>query len=664
MEKNTSQKLAVLLTGIALSFTACTTDVYEPKPDPTPNPVPDGKIFDFSMESSYTLNVKYVVPQGYKVMFEVYTEDPVEIDVTGTQVKKKGLSPIDVGYTDENGNYNYSTRIPAGVKDLYLYTSYAGVPRVMVCHVENGSLSTPEPYYRMSEGVTKASSKSNLRSTKNTVLFPIQTNILGSWEYDSQTGNYGRPNYINGTKISIPAEVLKSINAALPGDNEIGRETDARVLQAGDIQVSKDAKLSLHIIGQECAYFNALAYYCYDTNNPPTSKDNIKIQTLALPCALINGLDGSGRSFALSAGEGIDLKYCDAKGDLKDEFPAGTSVGWILYSDGFMTSYSKAPITYPYLPNSGDIHSGYGPLYSNNKLNDGQLTYTALFRHGDFVVTTFEDTKKNSESDRKDYRDLMFHVASTPADAITPGVPDVDPDPVPPTPTTVSKNGTLAFEDLWPRQGDFDMNDVVVKYLSEATYTGGQLELVSEVNIEYQLLWSGASIRNGFAVQFPEGAAVTVNGTLVALDDSRAVVLFEDALALASSQPKASVKVKFNTPISKNEAKKLAPFNPYIFADKREVHLTGYMPTSKMDKKLLGTADDRSNPDKNFWYITFVGEDNNQQLPFAIDVPFDGKTEYVICPESKRIDTVYPTFINWINTQGEKDADWYLNPKK
>lgn len=51
-------------------------------------------------------------------------------------------------------------------------------------------------------------------------------------------------------------------------------------------------------------------------------------------------------------------------------------------------------------------------------------------------------------------------------------------------------------------------------------------------------------------------------------------------------------------------------------------------------------------------------------MPFAIHIPMD--IDFIISSEneSKRIDTLYPKFINWIATKGSEDADWYLHPKK
>ena len=48
-------------------------------------------------------------------------------------------------------------------------------------------------------------------------------------------------------------------------------------------------------------------------------------------------------------------------------------------------------------------------------------------------------------------------------------------------------------------------------------------------------------------------------------------------------------------------------------------------------------------------------------MPFAIHIP--GSVEdFVVPAESKSIDSYYPGFLNWIQTQGEESKDWYLHP--
>ena len=59
--------------------------------------------------------------------------------------------------------------------------------------------------------------------------------------------------------------------------------------------------------------------------------------------------------------------------------------------------------------------------------------------------------------------------------------------------------GIIAFEDNWPRKGDYDLNDVIVKYQSVLNFNDANQALSTEDT--YELLWSGATFKNGFAYQ-------------------------------------------------------------------------------------------------------------------------------------------------------------------
>ena len=124
----TSKMLTYVLCSImvAFLFAGCEHDVYNPnngKDNQEPN------TFNFSTTSTIQLNVKYDIPQGYQVLFEVYQENPFTIDKDGQTVKRTDLEPIIRRMTDENGVYNGEEVIAADHgTDAYIYTSYIGVP--------------------------------------------------------------------------------------------------------------------------------------------------------------------------------------------------------------------------------------------------------------------------------------------------------------------------------------------------------------------------------------------------------------------------------------------------------------------------------------------------------------------------------------------------------
>ena len=79
----TCKMLALTLCSIILAFLSigCEHDVYNPDNGKDDEKAPNS--FDFSTTSSIQVNVKYDVPEGYKVLFEIYLEDPFTIDKDG-----------------------------------------------------------------------------------------------------------------------------------------------------------------------------------------------------------------------------------------------------------------------------------------------------------------------------------------------------------------------------------------------------------------------------------------------------------------------------------------------------------------------------------------------------------------------------------------------------
>lgn len=665
------QFTAILLTAFALSFAGCVTDVYEPKPGPdpdptTPTPKPEGPIFDFSTEKNYTLNVNYDVPEGYKVYFEVFTENPRTVDEDGQYVMRN-IKPIDVGFTDVNGAYSHRIKVPTTVKKLYVYTSYAGVPHLLVADVTGDVLQAKEveEEFLETKSMVLRATDDYKNADYNKFANGFSLKRLGYWI--NQKGYmiegasysvYGRPDYLLSNKISISANVLNGINQTVP-EGRLRPDIDKYIMN-GDIHVievdgKKSANVDVHFIDATTSARSIFGYYCYKTNNPPTKVSDIeKNITVLFPNAKRVGDSGG-----LMRGEGVRLHYMEDGIDKGIEFPVGTSIGWVIYNNAYVSAYGGKPVT------KGENE---GPFYSTPALNGGSKKYVALFRVDDFVVMGMDDWSSGT-----DYNDVEFNVHANPIDAITGEIPDVKPEEPKPV-AGVSASGTLAFEDLWPNQGDFDLNDVVVKYDSKITYNDNNE--VTETVDEYTLLWSGASIHNGFAYQLDnvkrgdveisfsgEGAGSASIEQGLALTT---VYLFQDALVETANNTKTStvtVTTRYrNMPKDQFE---MAPYNPFITTSSRakEVHLTNRVPTRLAEQKWFGSSDDLSVYGQGIYYITFVG---TQQMPFAINIPSNPDPEkdipFVIPREGKRIDNYYPRFINWINTKGEQDSDWYLHP--
>lgn len=666
-------KLKMLVSAICvvilLAMTGCKKEMYTPD-----EPVVDPEnVFDFSTREKYTLHVKYDVPENYKVYFEVYTKDPELLDADG-QVVKRDIEPVDVGFTDGNGEYNHKIEVPATAKYLYIYSPYAGVPRVLVAEIKDGVLSEAA-YPDEIEGARSMLGRAGDGDYKNEAYNTItgkKLSRLGYWKnakgayslkgvtYDL----YGRPDYTKvGDRITVSRDILNLINQTVPE----GGKVDPSLIRNGDIRVTKKAHIDLFLIDETTSANNTLAYYCYETNNPPKKEADIKVNdiVIAFPNAKVlkrHDYEPRGNNGALERGEGVRLHYYKDGKDMGEEFPEGVSIGWIIYNQAYRTAV-----------NGNALNTGVKHYFADKDLNGNGKGNVVLFRSGEKVMFGFEDWNGDY-----DYNDVVFYVKADPIEAITPDIPDVKPtDPDDSNIVAeVTYRGILTFEDLWPYRGDFDMNDVVVEYESTVGYN--QANEVLRTIDNYTILWSGASYDNSFAYQLEalrgeveveiSSSLAGNGGAFVDPEVDRATIrLANNVRAYANEDEKVAFKVvtKYTGRKINKEDFVLPPYNPFITTSSldKEVHLTNMRPTEKLNKDNLGYGNDKSDPSSNLYYVTY--DENGQQMPFAINIVYENKEDlnnFVIPKEKRHIDTYYPKFLNWVKTKGKEDADWYLHP--
>ncbi len=261
------------------------------------------------------------------------------------------------------------------------------------------------------------------------------------------------------------------------------------------------------------------------------------------------------------------------------------------------------------------------------------------------------------------------------------GIADADGDGVPdnvdayPTDATKAYNSyssagagsTVSFEDLWPSQGDFDMNDMVMVY--KYTIVTNDSNIVVQVIGNFTLAATGGSGNSGFAVQFPIPPGMVqqlTGGTLEAGQDKAVIVLFSNMrneVPYWNTQHTSPASLAKTYTISFNlvNGPLLSAFgtnyNPFIFnyvaQSRREVHLPGKAPTNLADPTVFGTKDDNTNTTFGRYYVTKTG------LPYALDMPL-ANYKYVL--ESKDITNAYLHFAEWAISGGTLFTDWYSNP--
>lgn len=611
---------------MVFAFVGCEHDAYNPNNDKVEKP----NSFDFSTTSTIQVNVKYDVPKGYKVLFEIYDEDPYATDEDGQTVKRDDLEPIVRRKTDENGAYSGKEIIEADHNnEVYIYTSYIGVPTIFKTTINGNAINANinwdtannTPQTRAKNGITEA---------------PNGYYTLGGWN------ETGYPDYLdNDNKITIPAEVLKVINKTLPNGGECPQEYRQSVdFEINDPQGRK-AEVSVRMIGGATSASNIFGYYCYKSGATKQEIENAP-KCIIFPNTLMNDFYEK-KASGLRGGESVKLHYIDSNGkDQGTEFPNGIKIGWFLINDAFY--------------NSGRS------FYSTTALNGDGRTHTARFRIDDFVVLSFEDFTD------QDYNDIQFNVWSNPIEAIiTPDIPNVNPDD---KEEGVAYNkeykGIVAFEDNWPYKKDYDLNDVVVKYNCILNFNDKNEVLSTEDT--YELLWSGATFMNGFAYQLNTNrsnvttdmlvAPTTFSGQGLDTDLPQATInVLLSAFEVTDHNTKTEtykVKNTLKTPIN-CEAFGVPPYNPFIMVhdglgqSRTEVHLVNHAPTEKADMNLFGTGDDLSSP-PNSYYVT------SGAYPFAINL---SNAEKFSTPETHPIDTSFEHFKAWVNSGGEEHKDWY-----
>ena len=615
----TCKMLALTLCSIMLAFLSigCEHDVYNPDNGKDDEKTPNS--FDFSTTSSIQVNVKYDVPEGYKVLFEIYLEDPFTIDKDGQIIKRTDLEPVIRRMTDGNGAYSGKEIINSDHGDeAYIYTSYIGVPTLFKTVIAGDAITADIKWDSTDDN-------------------PQGYHVLGTWS------SKGYPHYLDtDNKITIPGDVLTIINTTL----KEGGTCPKQYRQAIDFEINdpegRNAEVSIRIIGGTSGAASAFGYYCYRAD---ASLSEIKKapKCIVFPNTLMDNYYNK-KASGLQGGESVKLHYIDPDGvDQGTVFPNGVKIGWFLLNDSFYGGNNK-------------------PFYSTTKLNGDGRTHTAAFRIDDFVVLSFEDWTD------QDYNDIQFNVWSNPIEAIiNPDIPDIKPDGGNEDKKySLEYKGIIAFEDNWPRKGDYDLNDVIVKYQSVLNFNDANQVLSTEDT--YELLWSGATFKNGFAYQLNTErsnmsteileAPTTFNGQGLDTDLSKATVnVFLSALDVTERNTKtATYKIKntFKTPLS-HETLGIPPYNPFIMVhdelkeSRIEVHLVNYPPTEKADMALFHTEEDLSSVPTSYYVA-------NGNYPFAIHL--SGATNFNT-PETHPIDKSFEHFMDWVNSNGTDYKDWY-----
>lgn len=652
MNKTSFIALAFLLTLMGVATSCADKDVYDPNAGKGKLPAPE-EYFGFETRTDINLNVDYEAP-GFKAIIEVYDQYPLQ---EGSSLKKVGLIPVYSAYTTENAKFNGKMKsIPTTISEAYLYTDCWGLPQCVQLK------PTADGFEYIASKATLAQTRSGYTDYfQGEAPYDLRKGPDPSWAREDnvysiakwgvngvlENGFLSKTTTIGGVKLSeINSRVQKVFDSNI-GNNKKFLSTPGVtniVIPAGG------AQLDVVFLSERAMFRNTLGYYYYNKAQAPYDNSDIKSlkKFIIFPnCSLENGV--------LLSGATARLKYYgpDGNGAAQDRFPEDYVVGWFFISNGFTVDGSS------YGPNTiveSSLSNYYvGTMFTSNEPNlynrEDRRFVVLEDATSKILVYGFEDQVKVNEA-TEDYSDVLFSVISD-ADITTgdrPEIPDEKPDEKPGKDIV---EGTLAFEDIWPNGGDYDLNDVIVEYSRAISFNGQNKATEVTETFAYVHKVGSAAFENIFAYQVDEVGDITSKSDGV-IEESPTKSIVINKIAKNNIGQSYTIVRDLKGQVDKDAVRE--NFNPYIIvggykeSKRTEVHLPKHAPTSAADLGKIGSADDA-------YYI-----DKDGSFPFAIDIPIKN---FKAADERKNItlDSEYPSFAKWANSKGAQEKDWYLKDK-
>ena len=253
---------------------------------------------------------------------------------------------------------------------------------------------------------------------------------------------------------------------------------------------------------------------------------------------------------------------------------------------------------------------------------------------------------------------------------------------------------SVAFEDNWPFEGDYDMNDLVVNLRTSVSKIDGK---VTQVNIAGELTAVGTKYRNGFGIRLPDvlrdeidedNINYTINNRVInnfsPLEAGRYEAIFILAYNTWSYVDAgegctyyrteagcgSDVQMRFNLTIPMKEPIESdisGVFDPFLFATpgashgdhftsppgrSYEIHLKNHHATEAFDYTLMDfSGQDASNPDNRHFFQTTNG------MPWAMELGSEWKHPI----ESRDLTHAYPQFPSYVQSEGAENPSWFTD---
>lgn len=578
------------------------------------------------------------------------------------------------GFSDSVGRADFIITVPKDQEYIYFYTPYMGLINWMKipAELDNITLTWGEEGYVYDYDAGRQEER---RGISNRTTF----DYTGDYDFN------GVPDYLVNSDL-VDGDLLTIINNSLPEGFPVPDFNPQYISEdiITDIRLQERADVWVTFVHEGAGYRNALGYYTYDLDSPPATKDDIQNLNIIFP----------------------NVSYAGGGGDLRTgykvllgTFEANTGIGWFLVPDGW--SYGSQSVS----EKSGSLtHLKFSNRDFNTFTNAANRSHLALLKDDEreIFILGFEDQSRPGGD--KDFNDAIFYTTVSPYEAViqdnvaevrtesidsdNDGVPDIY-DDFPDDPKAVSSQflpakgsfSTLAYEDLWPSQGDYDFNDLVLDYNLE--YRMDKSNQVWEMIGVFKLKAMGAGFRNGFAFELGtqagdvasvegndlSGNKVTVssNGT-EAGQQNAVIVVFDNWYTVMPSPPGQFVNTQLDAPyvdpvtltvrVVFNKKRPMSvlsgnKFNPFLFAGRGrgyEVHLPGFAPTDLANQSLFGTEDDNGLAGNNYYKT-------NSGLPWAIQLP----NSFAYPIEGIQVIKAHKKFADWAESGGNVYSNWYTN---
>ncbi len=618
----------------------------------------------------------------------------VTLEVYGTMDTKEPVEPhnqdtlVGTATTDLNGSSSISVSVPTRYTHIVIRPRYIGLPTVLYAPIQNGiaRFSLAQPITTLSRSMS-VSSYPPIRE--------LRPYVKEGLTYIDTFDKNGRPT--NMVSRPLDSTFLADINASLPEYRSVPQHNPAYLEKGKDATINiidKEADVWVTFVHEGASYLNSLGFYTYPTaDGPPVDINDLDI-TIIIPNASLGPAGGG----SMYPGDTVYI----------GRYAEGTSIGWVLYAYGWDSTLQA-------------VRDRFGRYFSdyqyNREVKDSEKIHAVVLYDDErqVLVTGFEDVQRTNGGSDNDFNDLVFYALVNPVESVgnldsfseIKRAIDTDKDgvidsedyfPNDPRYSSFSEQvGTIAFEDMWPSLGDYDFNDLVVRY----TYGiyGNAENLIPRIDFAYTILATGAGYRNGLALSLPMrssefslkqiGEAPKGGGLLVqdyefskykdvTWEPGVRIIIFNDAKRVLNPSAEAMKEVLLNTNLAFPDVPPATvafslefvqpirlgtlgglPFDVFMLADtsnetSHEIHFSNIVPTPLMDFGRFAYREDifSANQIRDLRYYR-----TNNNLPWAIHIP----GEWIHPLERVPIVDGYRYFGAWAESGGRLYADWYLD---